>query len=203
MVFTNFCIESVYLATRKKEGREWYWQIATSFLQPLIWIVSFSLSSMSSISIRILRLYPLLSLASRGDKRKAFVSKIRSILTTRIRQLFLFKEGRRRGGGGMKNMADNRSTSRQFPSSAYITHTISGYRSRLILATSLPRRLGGGTLYIILSSLLNSYFSKSLTSRYYLRGGAAWLLSLRNSAATREEGNQLRREGKIHSAPRG
>ena len=100
-------------------------------------------------------------------------------------------------------MADNRSTSRQFPSSAYITHTISGYRSRLILATSLPRRLGGGTLYIILSSLLNSYFSKSLTSRYYLRGGAAWLLSLRNSAATREEGNQLRREGKIHSAPRG
>lgn len=39
------------------------------------------------------------SLASRGDKRKAFVSKIRSILTTRIRQLFLFKEGRRRGEG--------------------------------------------------------------------------------------------------------
>ena len=102
MVFTNFCIESVYLATRKKEGREWYWQIATSFLQPLIWIVSFSLSSMSSISIRILRLYPLLSLASRGDKRKAFVSKIRSILTTRIRQLFLFKEGRRRGEGDEK-----------------------------------------------------------------------------------------------------
>lgn len=30
------------------------------------------------------------------------------------------------------------STSRQFPSSAYITHTISGYRSRLIQAGSLP-----------------------------------------------------------------
>lgn len=30
------------------------------------------------------------------------------------------------------------STSQQFPSSAYITHTISGYRSRLIPAGSLP-----------------------------------------------------------------
>lgn len=120
--------------------------------------------------VQILRSYPLSSF----DKRRRACSKVRSILTHVV--IFspfpstLSEKKIRTRAFRTRERKISRSTSRQFPSSAYITHTISGYRSRLILATSLPWRAGAIHHTFFFIKLI--FFKKSHLS-LLSRGGAA------------------------------
>lgn len=96
----------------------------------------------------------------------------------------------KRSNAGVKNIAQRRSTSRQFPSSAYITHTIYlgievGWSRQLL-------SLGGGAIHHTFFFIKLIFFKKSHLS-LLSRGGAASSSSSR-SGAQRSGGNQLRRE---------
>lgn len=136
-----------------QEGGKPYWRIANVVLQPLIRITCSGYLSPSRRHRFPLADSPFTScfiVSTRGDKgksvrsiffKRAYNFSLSTFLIIRPRRIF---ERRSESNAAVKYRA------RQFPSSAYITHTISGYRSRLIPASSLPSRPGYHTSYFLL-----------------------------------------------------